>query len=148
MSCLNCVGAIIIPTHVEAELRKHAVHEVVFRSLVGRIQVERVTLSEITAQRGRLQGYRLHTADLSVAALVERQRPDIILADDLQLRKALETQGYKVVGSIGVVVRAFTCGIINKAELQAAVDELLDGSSLYTSRAFRKHVHDLLDSID
>ena len=147
VKCLNCVDAIAISTQVRAELRQHAVHEIVFESLDGRIQVERVTLSEVAAQRGRLQGYSLHTADLSVAALAERLKPDVVLTDDLQLRKALEVHGHKVVGSVGVMVRAFTCGIINKAELQMAIDELLDGSSLYTSRAFREHVHQMLDSI-
>ena len=145
--CLNCVDAIFISPQVRAELRQQAVHEMVFKSLEGRIHVERVTLSEITAQRGRLQGYNLHTADLSIAALAERLKPDVVLTDDLQLRKALEVHGHKVVGSVGVVVRAFTHGIISRTELGTAIDELLDGSSLYTSRAFRKHVHDVLSSI-
>ncbi|MHB9038409.1 MAG: hypothetical protein ACYC64_17295 [Armatimonadota bacterium] len=144
-TCLNCVDAVVISAQVRAELRQHAVHDTVIQALNGLIQVERVTLSEIAAQRIRLQGFSLHTADLSVAALAERLRPDVILTDDLQLRKALETQGHKVVGSVGVMVRAFSCGIINKAELHTAIDELLDGSSLYTSRAFRKHVHDVLN---
>jgi len=148
VACLKCVGEIAISTQVRAELRRHAVHDAVLQLFDGLIQVERVTLSEIGAQRDRLQGSGLHKADLSTVALVERLRPNVVLTDDLQLRKALETQGHKVVGSVGVMVRAFSCGIINKAELQTAIDELLDGSSLYTSKAFRKHVHDLLDSID
>ncbi len=75
-------------------------------------------------------------------------KPNFVLTDDLQLRKALETQGHKVVGSVGVVVRAFTFGIIDKAELQTIIDELLDGSSLYTSRSFRRHVYDILNDIE
>jgi predicted nucleic acid-binding protein len=147
MACLNCVDVIFISTQVRAELRQQAVHEMVFKSLEDRIHVQRVTLSEITVQRGRLQGYSLHTADLSTAALAGRLKPDVVLTDDLQLRKALEVHGHKVVGSVGVMVRAFTCGIIGKAELHTAIDELLDGSSLYTSRAFRQHVRDILSAI-
>lgn len=147
VSCLSCIDAIFISSQVKAELRRYSVYEIVFKSLEDRIHIERITLSEIAAQRSRLQGYSLHTADLSAAALAERLKPDVVLTDDLQLRKALEVHGHKVVGSVGVLVRAFTSGIIDKAELRAAIDALLNGSSLYTSTAFRKHVHDVLSSI-
>jgi predicted nucleic acid-binding protein len=70
------------------------------------------------------------------------------LTDDLQLRKTWETQGHKVVGSIGILVRAFTCGSIEKVELQSAIDKLLDGSSLFTIQAFRAHVHEILAYIN
>ncbi len=147
-ACLKCVETIYISPQVRTELRKHAAHEILFRSLDVCVHVKRVTLSEIAAQRGRMQGYLLHTADLSTAALAERLKPDVVLTDDLQLRKALEMHGHKVVGSVGVIVRAFTSGIIDKPELHAAIDKLLDGSSLYTSRAFCKHVNDMLSSIE
>jgi predicted nucleic acid-binding protein len=145
---LNCVGAIVISSQVRAELRRHFVRDRVLELFAGLVRVERVTLSEIAAQRGRLQGFGLHKADLSTVALAEKMKPNFVLTDDLQLRKALETQGHKVVGSVGVVVRAFTFGIIDKAELQTIIDELLDGSSLYTSRSFRRHVYDILNDIE
>lgn len=147
ITCLSCIDAIFISSQVKSELRRYSVYEIVSKSLEDRIHIERVALSEMAAQRDRLQGYSLHTADLSTAALADRLKPEVVLTDDLKLRKALEVQGYKVVGSVGVLVRAFTYGIINKAELHAAIDALFDGSSLYTSTAFRKHVHDVLSSI-
>lgn len=148
VDCLSCAEVIFITSQVRAELRQHVVCDTVFESSHDLIQIERVALAEIGKQRVQLQGFRLHTADLSVAALAERLKPDVVLTDDLQLRKALETQGHTVVGSVGVMVRAFTRGIINKSELQTSIDESFDGSSLYTSRAFREHVHNILDSID
>jgi len=142
------VGAIAISSQVRAELRRHLVRDKFSQLFDGIIRVERVTLPEIAQQRDRLQGFGLHKADLSTAVLVERLKPNVVLTDDLQLRKALETQGHRVVGSVGVVVRAFTFGIVTRAELHTAIDELLDGSSLYASKAFRKHVYDILNATD
>ncbi len=111
------------------------------------MRLVQVSQADMSVQRRRLSGFSLHTADLSVAVLADRLKPDAVLSDDLQLRKAMETQGYKVVGSVGVIVRAFSDGVINKVETRAAVEELLEGSSLHTSRAFRLRVYDLLDSL-
>ncbi|MHB1460850.1 MAG: hypothetical protein ACYC1M_06185 [Armatimonadota bacterium] len=114
--------------------------------MTDHIQIERVSLSEIDTKRVQLSGFRLHMADLSLVVLADRLKPDVVLTDDLQLRRALETQSYTVVGSIGLLLRAYTTGIIMKEQLYLVVDQLFDGSSLYTSRAFRNHVKMILDS--
>jgi hypothetical protein len=40
------------------------------------MHVAKVVLSEIEVLRHRFQGYKLHTADLSVAVLADRLKPD------------------------------------------------------------------------
>lgn len=144
---VECFDVIIISSQVRTELQRHAALQAAATSLTDRVRAQRVSSSEIEAQRLRLRGFRLHTADLSTAALAERLRPDVVLTDDLRLRKALESLSHKVVGSIGILVRAFGSGSVSKAELESSLDALLDGSSLYTSKAFRARIGEMLKSL-
>lgn len=51
------------------------------------------------------------------------------------------------VGSIGVLVRAYRTGRLERGELESAVDALFTASTLYLSRAFRAYVRRLLANL-
>jgi predicted nucleic acid-binding protein len=90
----------------------------------------------------------IHPADAQVLALAQRdqfQAP--VLTDDLDLRRRLEYLEVTVVGSVGVLVRAFTAGRLKRDELDSAVDALFLKSTLYISRAFRIYVLNMLANL-
>lgn len=91
--------------------------------------------------------FKVHKTDLAVAALSVRLSPDVVLTDDLELRKGLEAQSFTVVGSIGILVRAFKAGRLTKAELRNSFDRLFDGSTLYLSKGFAVYVREFLDGM-
>jgi predicted nucleic acid-binding protein len=136
-----------ISEQVREELARRGVFDRIAAALGDRLVVESVTLSEIDAQRETLSSFRLHQTDLSVAALAVRCAPEVVLTDDLELRRGLEAHGHTVVGSVGVLVRAFKAGRYTKAALYAHLDRLFDGSTLYLSKGFRTHVRNLLDRL-
>jgi len=138
---------VVISEQVKAELKRHGVFDCVAAILGNHLLVESVTHSELDTQQVMLSKFKVHQADLSVAALAERLMPELVLTDDLELRKGLESQGYSVVGSVGVLVRAFKMGRFTKAELQARLNQLFDGSTLYLSKGFRIYVQKFLDSL-
>ena len=139
--------SVIITGQVEAELAAWNALDAVVAALPGRLRVEAVSPSEIDAARRSLQRFKLHEPDLSVAALAASTQPDLVLTDELELRKALEARGHLVVGSVGILVRAFKVGRLSRVGLGAALDDLLDGSGLYLSKAFRVHVSKLLGNL-
>lgn len=138
---------VTVSAQVEAELTRHGVFERLAAALGERLAVESVAQAELDAQQAALSGLKLHQTDVSVAALAARLSPAVVLTDDLELRKALESQGRTIVGSVGVLVRAFKTGHFTKSQLQAHLDQLFDGSTLYLSKAFRASVRQLLDSL-
>jgi predicted nucleic acid-binding protein len=90
----------------------------------------------------------IQPADAQVFALAQDggfQHP--VLTDDLALRRLLEAHGGVAIGSIGVLVRAYTLGQLRRRELEEAVDALFDRSTLHLSRAFRVYVRRLLDAL-
>jgi predicted nucleic acid-binding protein len=138
---------VTISPQVKQELMRAGVFDRVAAVLGDRLRVERVSPSELDAQRAVLSRFSVHPADLSVAALAARLSPDVVLTDDLNLRKGLEAQRRRMVGSVGILVRAFKVGRFTKRELLAHLDRLFDGSTLYLSKAFRAHVRRLLDNL-
>ena len=138
---------IYIPTPVKDELVRIGFFGRITASLSDRLQVEPTTQSEIEVQRSTLVGFHLHHADLGVAALADRLRPDVVLTDDLELRKAMQARGHTVAGTVGVLTRAFKRGRISKAELYRLVDLLSYDSTLHLSRGFRAYLFRLLEEL-
>jgi len=136
---------LLISQQVRAELRALSVLSRAITILGERLRIEEVLPYEISEAQRNAADFKLQKADLSVIALAHKVSPNIVLTDDLRLRKALESQRFTVVGSVGVLVRAFRMGLINRAELEDAVDRLLDDSSLYTSSVFRSLVRGIID---
>lgn len=75
----------------------------------------------------------LSTADCTALALAHA-RKFVLLTDDLDLRDAAKALGVLPVGSVGVLIRASTIGILAKEEAMKALDALLDRSSLFITR--------------
>lgn len=145
---LRLFERVIASEQVAAEARRFGVLDRITSALGCRLVIERVTDGEVSAQREVLDDRCAHQTDLSVAALAARSTPDVVLTDDLTLRKGLEAQGCQVVGSVGILVRAFRAGRVSKSDLHVSLERLFDGSSLYLSKSFRAHVRSLLDDID
>lgn len=90
----------------------------------------------------------IHPADAQILALAQLRNFSVpVLTDDLDLRRQLERQGATVVGSVGVLVRAYSKGLLRRIELDNAVDALFNQSTLHASRAFVAYVRALLDDL-
>ena len=88
---------------------------------------------------------QIHPADAQVAALAsERGQHRPVLTDDLALRRVVEKRDGLVVGSVGVLVRAYKAWGWEKSRLHESVDLLFSQSTLHISPAFRGYVNSLL----
>lgn len=144
---LGLFRVVIISEQVRAELAELGAWESGPNALSDCISVQRVSSQEISYQAKHLSMFTVHRTDLSVAALAARTDCDVVLTDDLLLRRGLESQGHQVVGSVGVLIRAFRMKQLAKSELLCSIDQLLDGSSLYTSKAFRVTIRRFLENL-
>ena len=138
---------IVVSQFVAIELERHGVLAEIQESLGKRLHIVPVDDADISAQREILGRCALHHTDLSVAALASRFPADIVLTDDLRLRRGLEQRGLPVVGSIGVLFRAFQSGKMKREELVAILNTLMNGSTLYLSRGLRDCVLHRLDDL-
>jgi predicted nucleic acid-binding protein len=150
IGCLAALGAfqrLLIPDLVVDELRRHGVD-------VRLVDVPELTVSTVPPRRyervsrvANSAGVSIQAADAQVLALVlARRRRDVVLTDDLALRRIVEGRHVVAVGSVGVLVRASSQGLMDDAELRRSIDALFERSTLYLSKAFRAYVHRLLDT--
>lgn len=90
----------------------------------------------------------IHPADTEVFILARDRNYSIpVLTDDLTLRRQLEQQGALVIGTIGILVKAYHNGLMNREDLDGAIDSLFEESTLFISRAFRSYIRKLLTDL-
>ncbi len=137
--------ALYVSAPVARELALH-VPLMQMRALAGyELSIEAVSEQEIAVARQALPAYlTLHEADLATLALARRQTPDLVLTDDLATRQAVEAQGQTPMGSVGVLLRAYKAGLLDRAALDQAIDNLFIHSTLYLSPSFKSYVRRLI----
>jgi predicted nucleic acid-binding protein len=146
--CLHIFERLYIPTLVAAELEYFGLHPDKLSisttiSVVPVDQRQRESLLQTTTHPP------IHPADAEVFILGQDGNfPGLVLTDDMGLRQHLEQQGLLVVGSVGILVRAYHQGIMLYAPLKEAIDALFHESTLYLSPAFQIYVRELIDNLD
>ncbi len=86
----------------------------------------------------------IHPADAQLFVVARHYEFRLLtLTDDLALRRRLEAHHALVTGTIGILVRAYSTGLLNRPELENAIDALFTMSTLHLSRGFRAYIQQL-----
>lgn len=145
---LSIFQRLIIPDLVADELRTYGLDPVQLGIAGLTCSVVLVPTKEWQAVVQAPKAPAIQPADAQVFVLAQaNQFQQPVLTDDLTLRRHLEAHGAVAVGSVGVLVRAYSIGQLQRAELEEAVDALFYRSTLHMSRAFRAYVRQLLTSL-
>lgn len=145
LKALRAAGPLLLPELVVEELGRRAISPSLLEAAGLEIILRSPDGSEEAAAREDAGSTLLQPADLQVFALARRAGfRQLVLTDDLALRRLLESRGATVAGSIGLLVRAYASDRMSRSELEESVEALFHESSLHLSRAFRTYVKDLL----
>ena len=144
---LTLFSVVYLPNQVKVELSLQDVWQNLDKAVLDGIRVENVADSEIQNTSAIFADRDLQSADVALIVLAKSLNPHAVLTDDLNLREALESLGLPVVGSVGLLIRAFKNGDFGKADLEALIDRLFTGSTLYLSKAFRRRVKKLIEDL-
>ena len=146
--CLDIFDSLVVPELVVKELLTYGIDPSrlgITRLSVTVLSVERAEWEPVVSEPGQPT---IHPADAQVFVLARSSRfQKPVLTDDLALRRRLESQGATVVGSVGILVRAYTGSHLSLSGLESAVDALFIVSTLRMSRAFRAYVRHLLNTL-
>lgn len=138
-------NTIRVPEQVIRELSNQTAQIFIEQNLES-ILVERVPDEALFAAKDAYPGFRLHLADLAIVVLLTKYSQAIACTDDLELRKAIESSGRTVVGTIGILFRSYKMSIITNEQLRSLIDLIFNDSSLYLSSAFKGQVLNMINS--
>lgn len=130
---LRMFRSVLVPDPVAREVRGHTFQE---RLAPLRAVLERATPNGVEwrlAERW-MRMYSLGPVDALVLAMARCRGIGVVLTDDLDLREAAHHAGVRPVGTVGLLVRAATDGVLSAAEGVAALDALWARSSLFLTR--------------
>lgn len=137
--------AVHIAEQVAREVRLHVSLDESEQHIGYAISVHDVLQTEIASCRAELPSdLVLQDADVATIVLAQRIVPDLVLTDDLALRKAVEVKEMTPMGSVGVILRAFKSGLLDAQALERAIDGLFVHSTLYLSPQFKTYVRSLI----
>jgi predicted nucleic acid-binding protein len=148
LTALVTVSPLTVPALVWDELESRGVDRPSLQRAGVEISVKAVEDAEWREILQSRDSPDIQPADAQVFALVRSGRFEALaLTDDLALRRLLEGHGATVVGTVGILVRAYTSGKLQRARLEDSIEALFNGSTLYLSRAFRVYLAQLLKDL-
>ena len=142
---LGTFEEIHLAEQVAQEVRAHVPIEDLGQCSAALARIHEVSQERIDLLAGVAQaGIQLEPADLATLALARDVRPELVLTDDLTLRRAVELDGHVPMGSVGVLLRAYKAQILDAERLDRAIDGLFVHSTLYLSSTFKAYVRRLI----
>jgi predicted nucleic acid-binding protein len=142
-SIFSLFETVHVAEQVIAEIAAHA--DITILSQKVDLQIHLVSMAEIQPIAATIPAHlTLHLADLATLVLAHKIQPDLVLTDDLALRKAIEGYQLKPMGSVGLVLRAYKRGLLSAEALDQAIEGLFVHSTLYLSSQFKQYVKKLI----
>ena len=89
----------------------------------------------------------LSFADNCILTLAVEKQADIILSDDRLLRKMAVIEGFQVIGTIGVLIRAAKLSLISKKKALKLLDELVKDHNFRISTQVYEIARNTIDKI-
>jgi predicted nucleic acid-binding protein len=102
---------------------------------LSNLQICSVAQDEIESIRQQLVSFELHTGELSVLRLAQKEGVALFLTDDLEARWAAKSLGLEPHGRVGIVVLAYRKGILSLSKAEEILFALLHKSSLFLTSA-------------
>jgi len=126
------LGAVYLPATVKEEILRHR-PSLSFGAIADLNQVADPDTYSTTLIALR-RSFDLHAGELAALGLLAQLRGDLFLCDDAAARLAAESLGYRVHGTIGLLIRAIRRSKRSSEQVRTTLKELPHKSTLHISR--------------
>jgi predicted nucleic acid-binding protein len=142
LSLLDDFEVVLVPEHIWREVKRHR-PDALSRSEIT-LEKTSITISTAPAFTALVKTLSLDLGEQAAISLMEQQPQALFLTDDTAARLAAVTLGFKVHGTIGIVVRAMRCEQLTKQEVLSLLRNLPDRSTLHIRPSLLQRVIDRL----
>jgi len=87
-----------------------------------------------------IHGLDLDAGEIAALTLMEEWRGDLFLSDDAAARLAAESLGFRVHGTVGLVIRALRRGTRTIAQVRSTLEQIPTRSTLHINRSLLDRV--------
>jgi predicted nucleic acid-binding protein len=148
LALFRLFSLIAVPEAVANELRQYGLLREAFTRLGLTVEITRPAQHATERIVRACADLHLQDPDRAALALAVDRAIDLVLTDDLALREACHRFGKVPVGSIGILFRCQTAGLIAKPALEQSLRRLFDESTLHLSPVFRAYVLARLEALE
>ena len=110
----------------------------VHRPTLGRARLDMrlywPTRAPSAALTALIQGLDLDAGEIAALTLMEEWPGDLFLSDDAAARLAAESLGFRVHGTVGLVIRALRRGTRSVAQVRSTLEQIPTRSTLHINR--------------
>ena len=73
-----------------------------------------------------IRDHKIHEGESSIIVLLRKHPVDYCLANEIKFRKIVKKLGYKVVGTLGIILKGYSLGNLNKKQTLTILNQLLE----------------------
>jgi len=142
---LNDFSPVLVPAQVWQEVDQHRPEALAYSDL--HLQRINVVISSTPAFQTLVQSLSLDLGEQAALTLMESHPQAIFLTDDAAARLAAMTLGYRVHGTIGILIRAIRRQQRSKDEVIAILRKLPAQSTLFIRPKLLQEIADKLENL-
>jgi predicted nucleic acid-binding protein len=136
LDLLEGFGSVHLPPEVQNEIAIHR-PRLNLEDLPG-LKISPAKISPRVVSYAR--SLDLDTGEIAALSLLEKLHGQVFLCDDAAARLAAEAMGFKVHGTIGIILRAIRRGRRTPAEVREILEQIPVRSTLHLSRVLLRKV--------
>ena len=135
LELLAALGRVVVPDIVWEETVGRGRVTASALAGIGTIQRHRSSHADVKAFQGTNDLGHLQDGELDALLACETLGIEVILTDDLAVRRIAGVLGRTPVGSVGIAVRAYRRGLLGLDDAERCIYALYDTSTLFVTRA-------------
>lgn len=132
LKILRLFKSILIVDEVFNELKKAEFHNKI--SKIKSVKLLQLSPKHKDMSKLLVEMHNIGLAESSSISLALQEKADVFITDDLDARNIAKNLNLDVHGTVGLILRAFREGVIQKDEAIAKIKELREKSSLYITK--------------
>ena len=111
---------VAVPDYVKSEilLKEDTELEKAFNSFLKVFAISKDKAQDIAKR------HNIHVGEAHVKVLGEEMKATLFLSNERKVRKAAKEEGFAVVGTIGIILKAMKDGLIDRAEAASILEKL------------------------
>lgn len=137
-------GKVQMPTAVYDEVVLRGMEQSFSDSLQVKLAIQQkfLVVKVVKKQRTDIVALPLHKGEKETLSLSLEHNADLVLLDDMLARSEAQALGFSVKGTLGVIVKGYSKGILSLDEVRIIFDSIIERNDIWIAGGLCRRVFD------